>query len=248
MRRRRQEGMTLIEITVAITVLVMVVTLMYQVIEGTIRGRDIADQGLTTPKVSNAVLGQVFKDFRYIWWGGLTGDAGFLGTNGSRAGMDADKVQFITARRSRLSSAEEGTAVGEQRVSPLSEVGYALKANDIAGNGEWLELWRREDYFVDMDPVKGGTYTLVYDKIRKFDLRYYPTPDKSKEREGLEEWDSRIKHGLPYAILMTIWLDVEEGAEDAIGEDREPHKIVRIILLRGAYNVRWTAPDADEGR
>ena len=110
------------------------------------------------------------------------------------------------------------------------------------------ELWRREDYFVDVDPVKGGSYTLVYDKIRKFDLRYYPTPDKSKEREGLEEWDSRIKHGLPYAILMTIWLDVEEGSEDAIGEDREPHKIVRIILLRGAYNVRWTTSDADEGR
>ena len=100
-RRAAQRGMTLIEVTIAIFILSIVVMLMYNVIDGTIRGRDLADKGLTTPKVSNAVLGQIFKDFRYIWWGGMTGDAGFLGKNGTRAGKEADSVQFITARPSR---------------------------------------------------------------------------------------------------------------------------------------------------
>ena len=245
--RANQRGMTLIEIVIAVTILASVVGLMYKVIDGTIRGRDLADEGLTTPKVSNAVLGQIFKDFRYIWWGGLTGDAGFLGKSGTRAGKEADSVQFITARRSRLAGLEDASArTGEEPVSPLSEVGYALRANDIEGDGQWLELWRREDFFVDDDPTKGGAYTLVYDKIRKFDLAYYPTPDKSREREGLEEWDSRLKHGVPYAILMTIWLDVGE-TDDAVGEERDPHKIVRIILLRSAYNVRWATPEGGEG-
>jgi hypothetical protein len=237
--------MTLLEVSVAITILSIVVVLMYQVIDGTIRGRELADKGLTTPKVSNAVLGQVFKDFRYIWWGGLTGDAGFLGKNGSRAGMDADKVHFITARRSRFASVVEGSREANQRMSPLSEVGYALKLNENEGGGEWLELWRREDYYVDEDPTKGGTYSLIYDKIRKFDIAYYPTPDKSRKREGLEEWDSRLKHGIPYALLLSIELDVEDESELEFGEEREPHKIVRIILLRGAYNVRWSSPEPE---
>jgi prepilin-type N-terminal cleavage/methylation domain-containing protein len=244
MRFARQRGMTLIEITVAVAILATVVGLMYKVIDGTIRGRDLADEGLTTPKVSNAVLGQIFKDFRYIWWGGLVGDAGFLGKNGTRAGKDADIVQFITARRSRISGLEDGGGrTGEESTSPLSEVGYALRANDLEGDGEWLELWRREDYFVDDDPLKGGSWTLVYDKIRKFDLAYYPTPDKSQEREGLEEWDSRLKHGVPYAILMTVWLDASSSKDEQVGEEREPHKIVRIILLRSAYNVRWAGAE-----
>ena len=243
LRSAAQRGMTLIEVTIAIFILSIVVMLMYNVIDGTIRGRDLADKGLTTPKVSNAVLGQIFKDFRYIWWGGLTGDAGFLGKQGNVSGVTCAKVDFITARKSRFATAVEGSNTANQRISPLSEVGYALKANEQEGGGKWLELWRREDYFVDDDPTKGGTYTLVYDKIRKFEIAYYPTPDKSRDREGLDEWDSRLKHGVPYALLMSIELDVEEDAELEFGEEREPHKIVRIILLRGAYNVRWTTPE-----
>ena len=70
--------------------------------------------------------------------------AGFLGKNNTVAGKPGDVVQFITARRSRLAGLEDATGrTGEEAVSPLSEVGYALRANEVEGNGEWLELWRR---------------------------------------------------------------------------------------------------------
>jgi len=129
--------MTLIEISVAITILSVVVALMYGVIDGTIRGASKAREGLKTPKVANAVLGQIFKDFRYIYWGGLSGDAGFLGKNGTLAGMDADKVSFITARRTRLTGSEaDGVRAADERTSPLTEVGYinAHGTSTLAGD------------------------------------------------------------------------------------------------------------------
>lgn len=243
--RQRQRGMTLIEIVVAITILSGMVTVLYQIIGGTLRGKRLAEEALQTPKIENAVLGPIFKDFRYIYWGGISNDAGFLGKNGTRGGRDADQVQFITARTTRVAGSGSDSQRQQNEIqSPLTEVGYALRVNEREGGGEWLELWRREDYFVDVDPVNGGVYTLIYDKIRRFNLRYYPTPETSTNKEGFEEWDSRLRHGLPYAIILEMELDVlkdEEGFEDRT----EPHRITRIILIRGAYNVRFTDPAND---
>ncbi len=243
-RRSLQAGMTLIEVAVAIAVLAIMSGLLFQIIGGTIKGRDTTMQELATPKVENAVLGQIFKDFRYLWFGGLVGDAGFVGKDGTRAGKDADQVHFITARPSRVASIEDGSTTQRQgqRASPLTEVGYAFRINDEDGDGLWLEMWRREDYFVDSNPTEGGVYSMVYDKIRSFSLRYYPPPDESTEKSGLDEWDSRIRKSLPYAIILEMQLDVENRTTE-IGEDRQAHHVTRIILLRGAYNVRWTTED-----
>lgn len=152
-------------------------------------------------------------------------------------GKDADTVDFVTARPSRTAHTDE-EAVRDAVPSPVTEVGYALRQNDE--NGEWLELWRREDWMVDDDPTGGGKYTLVYDRIRRFNLLYFPIPEQNVEGKGSEEWDTRLQNSLPYAIVLDIEFDVE-GATG--GEDEEAiGSISRIITLKGAYNVKPAAP------
>lgn len=253
MRRntRTQGGMTLIEISVAITILATMVGLLVTVISGTVRGRDLAEEELTKPKIANAILSQIYKDFRYNWFGGITGDAGFLGKNGTRGGFDADIVHFVTARRTRIAGSEEGGVRREDdRPSPLTEVGYALKGNDREGNGAWLELWRREDYFIDDKPTEGGTYTLVYDKLRRFDLRYFAPPENQSadDQYGAEDWDSRLKHGVPYAIILRIDFDVLPPEERKDRSDKAEHKLARVILLRNGDSVRWTTNETPPTR
>lgn len=237
--RRPEAGFTLLELTISIAMLGVVMGLMYQVIGGTIKGRNIVYEELRKPKIANAILGQIFKDFRYIYWGGLSGDMGFRGQAQRVAGMDGDRVSFITARRTRTVGAEDdGQRSSEDRESPLTEVGYACRPHD--NNADWMELWRREDYFVDGAPTEGGYYSLVYDKIRNFRLRYFPIPEEHFEnKEGLEEWDSAQKHGIPYAILLKIEFDIVE--DDASDPESREHidPIHRIILLRGGYNQPW---------
>jgi prepilin-type N-terminal cleavage/methylation domain-containing protein len=241
---RRESGFTLLELSIAIALLGVVMGLMYQAISGTITGRNIIYDELQKPKVANAILGQIFKDFRYIYWGGFTGNAGFRGKAMDRGGMDADRVAFVTARRTRtVGSEDDGSRRGEDRESPLTEVGYACRMNERYP--QWLELYRREDYFVDSKPTEGGFYTLVYDKIRSFRLRYFPKPEEhyGKDNEsGLEDWDSAQKKGIPYAILLTIEYDVSEP-QDGDYEPDSIDPIVRIILLRGGYNVDWSGGD-----
>ncbi len=234
-------GFTLMELTITIALLGVIVVLMTQIISDTIRGRDMAYNKLKRPKIENAMLSQIVQDLRYIWMGGLSGDAGFTGKSFQMAGMDADRFAFVTARRTRTVGIEEdGARRGDERESPLTETGYACRVNP--NNPRWLELWRREDYFVDDRPTEGGRYTLIYDKIRAFRLRYFPIPEEhTGEGEGLEEWDSRIKKGIPYAILMKIEFDTEEPLTGE-AEERPPEQIYRLLLLRPAYNLPVGGP------
>ena len=128
---RGQRGFTLLELMIAIGMLVSLSLLMTQIIAGTTRGADIANSNLRAPKFANAIFTQIFKDFRYIYWGGFTGNAGFRGKAGSRGGKDADVVSFVTARQTRTVGSEEGGQKrSEDRTSPLTEVGYACRIND----------------------------------------------------------------------------------------------------------------------
>lgn len=248
--RRPAAGFTLLELMISITILVFLSAIMGQIITGTMRGADAANEQLRAPKMANAIFQQIFKDFRYIYYGGLTGDAGFRGTNDSLGGKDADKVDFITTRRTRTIGADDsGRLTEKDRISPVTEVGYALRHSDT--NPGYRELWRREDYFVDDKPAEGGQYSLVYDRVRSLSFRYFPIPEQAQVREGLEEWDASQKKGLPYAILMRLEFDVpgnnpESGREQI--EQSEPQVIFRIILLRGAYSVPWTAPGSAPAR
>lgn len=227
-----RRGFTLLEVIVAMTVLTVVVSFVYQVLQNSVRGQDMVREGLRTPKIQNAILGQIFKDFRYLYWDGFTGDTGFIGESGMVGGKDADHVDFVTSRPSRMAQLEE-ERVQDPVPSPLTEVGYALRVSDE--NSDYLELYRREDWFVDDNPVRGGKYTLVYDKITKFDLLYFPIPEENVDGKGVKDWDTRVKKKLPYAIVLEIAFDAEVHEGDEIEESEE--QISRIIVLKGAYNV-----------
>jgi len=246
-RRDHVRGFTLIEVVISVGLLALIMGVMYQALGQTIEKRNLVHDELRGPKVANAILAQVFKDFRYIYWGGLANDAGFRGKAVTLSGMDADRVAFITARRTRTVGAEDdGARREDERESPLTEVGYACRANP--NYHQWLELWRREDYYVDSKPTEGGSYTLLYDKIRSFRMRYFPTPEEHYENDkGLEDWDSAQKKKIPYAILLKIEFDVSDPDPDGDYEPDDIDPIHRIILLRGGYNVDTPGSAANPG-
>lgn len=248
--RRRAQGFTLVEVTVALAVLGLIVSMTLQNMTNTVRGRDMIIEGLRRPKVANAIMAQIVKDLRYLWFGGLTGNAGFVGTSGNRNGKDADSIHFITARTARSVPVDEENRSEEAPQAALAEVGYALRSRD---DGKYLELWRREDAYVDDDPTSGGMYSLIYDRILSFNLTYYDRPSEntggqgSGQKGGAEEWDSRTKKRVPYAIILELTFDAEEYEDER--ERGDPEKIVRIFLLKpgGESAVDWPAGTGASG-
>jgi prepilin-type N-terminal cleavage/methylation domain-containing protein len=234
-RGRGQAGFTLIELSVAIFLLSLTVSFVYQILWNAIRTRDIITEDLEGPKVENAVFDQIAKDLRFLYFeqGRLPADAGFWGRSKQMNGRDVDRIDFLTTRTSRVAELEEAT--DQPGDSPLTEVGYALRQSET--NTRWFELWRREDYFVDDDPTDGGKYSRVYDKIWKFNLRYFPTPEENQVESGLEEWNTTDKKKVPYAIILDMQYDVREPVGD-----RPQARVTKIILLKPGRSV-----DADAG-
>ena len=231
MSARRDAGFTLIELVIALAIVAFIASTVAQTLWKDVATRDMILEELEPPKVEDAILEMVARDLRFLYYraGLFPADGGFWGRTKQMNGHDADRIDFITARTSRVAQLEDATA-GQPGDSPLTEVGYACRPNDA--NGRWLELWRREDYFVDDDPTDGGDFSLVYDKVRRFSLRYFPAPDDrdaatQASDTGREEWESKTTKKVPYAIILDLQYDVREPAVD------EPQaKVTKIFLLK----------------
>ena len=234
------------EVTVAVAILAGLVAMVLQNMSNTVEGRDLVLNGLRKPKVANALLAQFVKDLRYLWFGGLTGNAGFVGRHRNVNGKDADRIDFVTARTARSVVLDEESTSEDQAQAELAEVGYAFRARD---DGKYIELWRREDPYVDDDPTTGGKFSLIYDRVRSFKITYFDRPSEAQgNNNGQEEWDSRQKRRVPYAIVVDITFDAEEAENES--RDEEPERLRRIFLLKpgGESAVDWPSGTGATGQ
>jgi prepilin-type N-terminal cleavage/methylation domain-containing protein len=240
--RRLARGFTLLEICVVVAMLSLMSLFVSQILLNTIRGRDTLTEDLEGPKMETAILDEFIRDLRFVFFRPLlrADDAGFWGRNRTINGHDADRIDFMTCRQSRLAELEDTNQ--SQVNAPVIEVGWACRPSDT--DERLLELWRREDYFVDDEPTDGGKFNLVSDKIYKFDLRYYPpTEDRAEGDNGLDEWDSKVQHKLPYAIVVSLEYFVQPPSKEKDLPPR-PGNVRRIILLTPARSI---VPDAAMG-
>lgn len=243
----RRAGFTLLEVVIAVSLLALMLTFVYESLSNTLRTREAITEELEAPKIETAILDELMRDLRFIYYrpGLLPADAGFWGRSRTVNGSDGDRMDFLTCRDSRRALLEDTNQTLMN--SPLVEVGWACRPSDTYDR--MLELWRREDYFVDDDPTDGGMFDLVYDKLRSFDLRYYkPGEERDESDNGLEEWDTKTTHRLPYAIVLNMKYDVAPPPPGDRGRQPPPAKSVRrIILLKPAQSVAPDATSMDSG-
>jgi prepilin-type N-terminal cleavage/methylation domain-containing protein len=229
-------GFTLVEVLVAVLILALILSTVYELLLNSARHADSLKESIEGPKLENALLDEIVRDLRFAYYrpGQFPADAGFWGRSRQVNGRDADRIDFLTCRASKKAELEDASR--QQVSAPLIEVGYACRPND--DNGDWFELWRRERYFVDDDPTDGGRYDLLHGKMRRFDIRYYLPPEERPDSDrGLEEWDSKTQHKLPYAMEITVQFDVREP----IQRDQPQVMVKRIVMMTQARSV---APDA----
>src|SRR6185436_18872369 len=100
------------------------------------------------------------------------GDKVFLGESRTIDGEPADSLSFLTNVDSSVTR-----RVGDREVSSdVCETGYRLRRNpDLP---DVLELWRRQSFHVDEEPLKDGVYELLHDRVVRFQVRYRETLDQ----------------------------------------------------------------------
>lgn len=186
--------MTMIEVVVAIGILAMVGVLIHGVIDSLSRGKK--GEGLRAERVHEGreALQRIVRDLSstYISMHVPTIQAlqtektAFVGRHSGQF----DRVDFaaFAHRRTERDSHE----------SDQAEVGYFVVTDpDVPDK---MDLVRREQTPIDIEPLKGGITDLVAEDVSAFELRYL----EPLTGQWVETWDSTQVTGQPNRIPLAV--------------------------------------------
>ena len=247
--RAREEGFTLIEITLATTLFAFLMALYYAVFTNLLVLEEYARDQRAFGSVGPAILDLIEDDLASLYTNPRQADAfPFRGDDDSLGGEPADRMMFVVRRASI--HPEEFFGEDNWVRSPVNEVGYRLARGDVR-LGDVRRLYRREHFYVDTMPLEGGDYYEVYDRIVKLDITYAGYRVEEEERtdqdtlgehllEKFESWDSEERRGFPTAVIVTLTIEpprMDLRSKYDQGEQPERRTFVRIIPLVQAENI-----------
>jgi general secretion pathway protein J len=198
--------MTLLEIMVSVAILAMVAILIYGAFDSMARGKkgeamraDRAREGREailriTRDVSSAFLSMHNPTNTAL----ITRAIGFIGTSGGTY----DRLDFAAFAHRRVDR--------DSHESDESEVGYFVAPDpDVSGK---MDLVRREQTPIDIDPKKGGVVNVVAENVEEFDLKYL----EPLTAQWLDTWDSTQVTGQPGRLPLEVSIRlVLKGIGDA---------------------------------
>ena len=184
----------MIEVVVAISILAMVAVMIHGVVDSLSRGKkgeglraERAHQGRETlqriaRELSSAYLSMHVPSNQAL----ITGKTAFVG----RSSSQFDRVDFTAFAHRRTDR--------DSHESDQAEVGYfALPDPNVEGK---MDLVRREQTPIDLEPVKGGIVEVIAEDIEEFDVRYLdPTTGVWNET-----WDSTQVTGQPNRLPLAV--------------------------------------------
>jgi general secretion pathway protein J len=211
MRTRRAAGLTLIEVLLASTLLAVFFASVYSLVASTLKLRGMIEDQATPYAVGPVVMDRVVEDLRGALVEPYKDYDAFHAEADSQNGENCTKVDFVTVVPSR-----SRVKVGREYVKArINEVGYRMRRSETAQG--LSALYRREDLGVDEEPLQGGNYYKLADRVKVFRIDWFaedpgdPTTDDAK---GEEEWDAKKEKKLPYSCRITLTLIGETEVDD----------------------------------
>jgi type II secretion system protein J len=195
-----RRGFTLIELMLAILILAIMMSVIYGMVVSTVQAQQRVDEVTAGSEIGPAILTQIRMDL----------EASFLPKEGEyfvaidRKGStgDRDRVDFVSAVMA-YGPEREGE---EPRFHGINEIGYQVQEG--RSDASLGILYRREDFFVDAEPLKGGRLIEMYDRVRHLSFQFW---DGEQWRQ---DWNSkRDKNTLPKAVKVELRIVVTERDE-----------------------------------
>lgn len=199
-RRTSMRGMTMLEILVSIAILAGMSLLIYGAFDSMSRGKKGEAMRADRARQGREAILRMTRDFSAAFLSAHQPQAialqtrltAFIGQNGS----PFDRVDFAAFAHRRYEK--------EAKESDQCEVGYFVVADpDVP---EKMDLVRREQVPMDIEPKKGGIVNVLAEDVELFDVRYLDPLNG----QWLETWDTQQLTGqlnrLPVEIKITLTL------------------------------------------
>lgn len=200
-RENQNKGFTIIELLIAITILLIIMTVVYQ-------GFTVSTDG-----VRRAEAVDNLNDTARIIFLRLTDDinTAYLPDKNAIFVGEAKRDGKYPRDTINLTSLSNQIIVKDAKESELHEIGYFLKeASDhkASGKDKPASLYRREKKTIGKEPpLEGGNSYELTEEIAGLRFRYY---DGSKWKDN---WDSRTNKTLPKAVEIELTLLDEDKKE-----------------------------------
>jgi len=186
--------MTMIEVIVAIGILAMVAVLIHGVIDSLSRGKK--GEGMRADRVHQGreALQRIVRDLSAAYLSMhvptiqalQTEKTAFVGRHASQA----DRIDFAAFAHRRTDR--------DAHESDQAEIGYFVVPDpDVP---EKMDLVRREQTPIDLEPLKGGIVDVVAEDIETFELKYLDP----LTGQWVETWDSTQVTGQPNRIPLAV--------------------------------------------
>jgi prepilin-type N-terminal cleavage/methylation domain-containing protein len=214
-------GFTFVEILLAVLITGLVMASLYGLLVSTIQVKEVVEKELDEVKAGAAAFDQIRRDLRLAC--ALPDGRVFFKSGEGKvrgAGGGAGRVDFLAAVRNRFPPGFEETAFEEEDEDredaagalrgDLCEIGYFLQEADRE-----TVLVRREDFYLDDDPAKGGVYMRLCRRVKAFELRFLAGDEADSGGSPAEEWDAEKEKALPFAVKVRLVIDrsAKEGDE-----------------------------------
>jgi general secretion pathway protein J len=185
-----EEGFTLIEILLAVSLIAMMATLVFGSLYVTTSAMDAARAKSSDEQIVRRTLSLMIDELA-VSQSRATGP--WMGINDQRDGQPADSVAFLTMGQFRGADSAKDTE--------LVRIVYTREGDRL------LRFSRRNLYSLTDESVEKIELAT---KVKGFNVRYYD----GKSQLWLDEWDSRGKPGTPKAILLELTL--LQGKEEPV--------------------------------
>jgi len=198
MKTRGHRGFTLVELMLAVLLLSIMMSIIYGVVVSTVTAARRVEEITATSEIGPAILTQIRADLEAAFLPKPDVEY-FVATKRGGAGNNRDRIDFVSGVMAYGSENE----IEEPRFHSVNEVGYQLM--ESRKNPGYAILYRREDYFIDEDPLKGGHLTELYDRVRSFSLRFRDDGELWRD-----DWNSKTQKGLPRAVEIELKIAVTD--------------------------------------
>ncbi len=255
----RCPGFTLVEVLVTLAIMALIMLALQVTLQSTIFTHDEIAIEMASVREGPRILDRIEKDLQAMHGFNIKDNKLFRGKSERHLSSRADRIDFLTDLssshkvRDPLAGQDEDAA---SISSDVTEVGYRLRPRQ--DGSEYLELYRREDLYVDEEPLDGGDYELLHDKVSRFEITYLD--ELGEEAEELEEWDMEEKKKLPAAIVIDLELQSNpalvgdfENTEERARHEYYYRRVVAIepsmadtMKVRPVFPV-FIDPDASKG-
>ena len=198
----RNDGFTLIEIIVAITITVIILAIVYSSYSTVVISMENIRKRLDVYGTARPVLEQMSRDISCAYLNAEDDRTAFIGT--------VDSLDFITLAHRRSS--------GDAKESDISEVGFF-----ISTELDTPLLMRRESTYLDGDPLSGGDVSVIADNVTSLSFQYYGEEGwtdswEAQGEEGTGEEDEE-KPFMPRAVSITLNIVDKEGEKWVFSTD-----------------------------